>query len=339
MENPRVVFPEPRRVEIEDAEMAPLDPKQIRTETRCSLISAGTEGASYKGNKWTNPDGREMPQYPTYPGYSNAGVVVEVGEAVERFTVGDRVTNSAGHARFSVMREDSEALWQIPEDLSPEEATFCVLAATVLNAVRLGRPQLGDAVAIVGLGVLGQLTCQYVKLFGARPVIAIDLDASRLELASRVGGVTHALNPNDVDVVEAVRQLTEGRGADIVYEVTGLTQTYDLTFELARKFGRVVAMGSPRWPATVDMMKLHMKALDLVGGIVSSHPKPNDERNRWNRHANGQLFLDLAAKGLLNLKGLVTHRFPYQQASEAYPTALGERGPALGVVFEWPKED
>ncbi len=62
MENPRVVFPEPRRVEIEDAEMAPLGPKQIRTETRCSLISAGTEGASYKGNKWTNPDGREMPQ-------------------------------------------------------------------------------------------------------------------------------------------------------------------------------------------------------------------------------------------------------------------------------------
>jgi len=61
MENPRVVFPEARQVEMEDAGMPPLGPKQIRTETRCSLISAGTEGASYKGHEWTNPDGREMP--------------------------------------------------------------------------------------------------------------------------------------------------------------------------------------------------------------------------------------------------------------------------------------
>ncbi len=339
MRNPRVMFPEPRRVEMEEAGMPELGPGQIRTATRRSLISAGTEGASYQGNEWDHPDGRRMPEYPATPGYSNAGVVVETGEEVERFQVGDRVTSSAGHARYCVIGEDSEALWRIPDEVSFDEATFCVLGATVLNATRLGRPQLGEAAAVVGLGILGQLTCQYVRLFGARPVIGVDLDESRLELASEVSGVTHALNPNEVDVVQAVKDLTEDRGADVVYEVTGLTQTYDLTFDLARKFGRVVATGSPRWPATVDMMRLHMRAIELIGGIVSSHPKINDENNRWNRRANGRLFLELAAEGAMSVEGLITHRFACDQAAEAYPTALGERGPALGVVFQWPEED
>ncbi len=339
MRNPRVMFPEPRRVEMEEAGMPELGPGQIRTATRCSLISAGTEGASYQGNEWDHPDDRRMPEYPATPGYSNTGVVVETGEGVERFRVGDRVTSSAGHARYAVMSEDSEALWPIPDEVSFEEATFCVLGATVLNATRLGRPQLGEAVAVVGLGILGQLTCQYVRLFGARPVIGIDLDDFRLGLASEVSRVTHALNPNEVDVVQAVKDLTEERGADVVYEVTGLTQTYDLTFDLARKFGRIVATGSPRWPATVDMMKLHMRAIELIGAIVSSHPKVSNERHRWNRPANGRLFLELAAEGAMTVEGLITHRFAYDQAAEAYPTALGERGPALGVVFQWPEQD
>jgi 2-desacetyl-2-hydroxyethyl bacteriochlorophyllide A dehydrogenase len=337
MTNAQVMFPGPGQVEIVEAEMPALGAGQVLIETRRSLISAGTEGASFEGEQWDHPDGPRMPQYPAFPGYSNAGVIVETGEEVSRYRAGDRVTSSAGHLRYAVLSEQHDALWQIPGALSFEEATFCTLGATVLNGVRLGRPQLGDAVAGIGLGVLGQLACQYARLFGARPVIGIDLDDFRLDLAARAGGVTHALNPANVDVLEAVQGLTEGRGADVVYEVTGLTPTYDLAFDLARRFARVVALGSPRWPAPVDMMKLHMKALDLVGGIVSAHPKTNDERNRWNRPANGRLFLDLAAQGAMNVADLVTHRFPYQDAAEAYPTALGQRGPALGVVFQWPE--
>ncbi|MCD6359416.1 MAG: zinc-binding dehydrogenase, partial [Armatimonadetes bacterium] len=152
------------------------------------------------------------------------------------------------------------------------------------------------------------------------------------------GGIDEAVNPGDGDPVEAVRELTDGRGADIVYEVTGRTETYDLCFDLARKFGKVVALGSPRWPAPVDMMKLHLKALDCVGAIVSAHPKPTEERNRWNRHANGRLFLELVAEGVMDVEPLVTHRFTPEQAEEAFITAIGEADPCLGVVFTWPEE-
>lgn len=333
--NPQVVFTAPRTVEVVDAGVPEVGPRQILVRSVRSLISAGTEGSSYTGRQWTHADGAVLPQYPEVPGYSSAARVVAVGAEVERWRVGDRVTSAAPHRLLSAFAESHETLWPIPAGVSDEDATFCVLGCTVLNGVRLGHPQLGESVAVIGLGVLGQLACRYLALTGAGPIIGIDLDGFRLGLAE--GAITHPLNPRTSDVVAGVGTLTEGRGTDFVFEVTGRTETYDLAFDLARRFGTVVALGSPRWPAPVDMMKLHLKAINCVGAIVSSHPRPTEERNRWNRPANGRLFLELLADGRLDLSALVTHRFPYDQAAEAYPTALGERGPALGVVLEWPE--
>lgn len=333
--NPQIVFTAPRTIEIVDAGVPEVGPRQILVRSVCSLISAGTEGSSYTGRQWTRADGTVLPQYPEVPGYSNAGVVVAVGAEVERWRVGDRVASAAPHRLFSVFAEGHETLWPIPAGVSDEDATFCVLGCTVLNGVRLGHPQLGESVAVIGLGVLGQLASRYLALTGAGPIIGIDLDDVRLGLAQ--GAITHALNPRTCDVVGEVAALTEDRGADVVFEVTGRTETYDLAFDLARKFGTVVALGSPRWPAPVDMMRLHVKALTCVGAIVSSHPRPTEERNRWNRPANGRLFLELLADGRLDLGALITHRFAPAQAPEAFPTALGERGAAVGVIFAWPE--
>jgi len=333
--NHRVMFTAERAVEVVEGEAPQPGPREVLVRTTRSLISAGTEGATLTGPRWTRPDGVTVPSYPTCPGYSSAGEVVEVGAEVERFSVGDRVCSSAPHQVLSVFPETHECLWRIPDGVSAEDATFCVLGCTVLNGVRLGHPQLGESVAVVGMGVLGQLASRYLSLTGARPVIGVDLDDHRLGIARGAGAVTHALNPRECDAVAEAAALTEGRGADIVFEVTGRTQTYDLCFDLARKFGTVVALGSPRWPAEVEMMKLHLKALTCVGAIVSSHPRPGEERNRWSRPANGRLFLELLAAGELEVASIVTHRFPYAEAEEAYPTALGERGAALGVVFEW----
>lgn len=337
MQNPQLEITAPRQIRVIDGGRPELGPRELRIRTTRSLISAGTEGSSFTGRPWTNTDGTPMPTYPSRTGYSNAGVVVEVGAQVERFAVGDRVASSGGHAQFVVMSEASEALWRVPDGAGDEDATFATLGATVLNGVRIGWPQLGDAVAVVGMGVLGQLASQYLRLGTPRPLIGVDLDHSRLELALRLGSITRAVNPSQTDPVQAVRDLTDGRGADIVFEVTGRTETFDLCFDLARKFGRVVALGSPRWPAPVDMMKLHLKALDCVGAIVSSAPRPSEERNRWHRPANGRLFLELVAEGLMNVGELVTHRFEPDQAEQAFVTAIGEAEPCLGVVFVWPE--
>ena len=333
--NPQITFTAERTVEIIDVDVPSPRPREILVRTQRSLISAGTEGASFTGPPWTRPDGTTVPQYPTCPGYSAAGEVVAVGEEVRDFTPGDRVCSSAPHRLLTTLPASGDCLWKIPDAVSYEDATLTVLACTVLNGVRLGHPQIGESAAVVGLGVLGQLAVRYLSLTGARNVIGIDLDEHRLGIARQAGAVTHALNPSECDVIGEVQELTDGRGADQVFEVTGRTQTYDLCLDLARRFGTVVALGSPRWPAEVDMMKLHLKALDVVGAIVSSHPKTVEERNRWNRPANGELFLDLLASGRLEVESMITHGFPHSQPAEAYPTALGEREPALGVIFEW----
>ncbi len=335
LSNPEIVMTAPRTVELREGEIVPLPPGGIRVRSTRSLISAGTEGSAYIGREWQRPDGRTMPQYPYCPGYSCVGVVVEVGEDVEGFALGDRVTTPGSHRLLNVFGP-AQPVWHIPDGVGDEEATFCVLGCTVLNGVRMGHPQLGESAVVVGLGVLGQLACRYLSLTGARPIVGIDLDDYRLDLAMEAGAVTHALNPSECDARGEVEALTGGRGADVVFEVTGRTETYDMAFDLARRFGTVVALGSPRWPAPVDMMKLHLKALNCVGAIVSAHPQPGDERSRWSRPANGELFLELAAEGHLALEPMITHRFAWDRAAEAYPQAIGEREPGLAVILQWP---
>lgn len=334
--NPQIIFTGPREIEIKDVGEPTAGPGEVLIHTTVSLISAGTEGSQFVGREWTDPEGRKRPQYPSTPGYSSVGVVTEVGEGVEEFAVGDRVTTSASHV-LDYAYAAGGPIWKIPDGVTDEAATLCVLACTVLNGVRQGHPQLGDSVCVIGLGILGQLASQYLSLTGARQIIGVELDSTRLDIAVQTGAITHAINAKEQDPGKAVRELTDGRGADFVFEVTGLTETFDTAFDCARQFATVVALGSPRWPAEVDMMALHLKALTCVGAIVSSHPAPENKRNRWNRPANGELFLKLLADESMQADALVTDRFPYTEAEVAYETAIGEHGPGLGVLFEWPE--
>lgn len=330
----RVVFIEANLVKLEQVDLLPLAPDEIRVRTHASLLSPGTELAHLTGRAWTAPDGRVMPQYPQVAGYSNAGEVVEVGDAAGSWNVGDRIASSLPHVGIAALRV-AQPMWGIPEGVSFEEGTFTTLSATVLNGVRLGQPQLGEVAVVLGLGILGQMTSQFLRHCGVEKVVGVDLDNHRIRAAHETGGITHSVNPQQTDPRASVLELSEGRGADVVYEVTGLTETFDLAFDLARFKGRVVALGSPRWPATVDMIKLHLKALHLVGAIVSSHPNPGNDDNRWTREANGALFLRLVRSGVMKVAPLITHHFPYTEASKAYDLLVQKSEPALGVVLQW----
>ncbi len=332
--NKSVVFTEPNHVVIKTSEVGELKPDQILVQTKRSLISTGTECANLTGPPWMNPGGKMVPKYPNWAGYSNAGIVVDTGKDVKNWKPGDRIAGTASHATYPVYR-GGDFVGKIPDEVSFEEAAFFTLSATVLNAVRIGQPQLGEDIVVVGLGILGQMALQFLSLAGARRLIAVDLSQKRLDIAARIGAPTHTLNPREVDVVEEVLRLTDGRGADVVYEITGLTSTYDLTFNLARRKGRVVGVGSPRWPAQVSMHLVHMKALRVLGAIVSSHPVEGNQDNRWTREANSEYFLELLQQGKINMKDLISHRFHYEDAPSVYAQLLEDRGKFMGVIFEW----
>jgi len=244
------------------------------------------------------------------------------------------MASSARHSAYPIVRERDLAV-RVQDEVRDEDAAFSTLAATVLNGCRIGAPQLGEDAVVVGMGLLGQLLAQYLRLAGCETVIAIDLADARLEIAGRVKGATHRLNPTREDLGAAVRDLTGGRGADLVYEVTGRTESYDLAFDLVRFHGRVVALGSPRQPAPVDMQQVHMKAIQLLGAIVSSHPAEDDRRNRWSRRANGEQVMRWLASGRLDVGALITDRIPAAEAPSAYRLLAGERERHLGVILEW----
>lgn len=330
----RVVFTGLGRVEVQEGPVGPPAAGEVLLRTHASLISTGTELAHLYGPAWTNPGGRALPVYPHTTGYSNAGEVLEVGEGVRAWKAGDRLASGVRHLAYPTLAEGAWAV-RIDDGVSYDEATFCTLATTVMNGVRLGEPALGEDAVVIGLGLLGQIAVQYLRLAGCRRVIGLDVAPRRLEIAGRIGGATHVVNAAEEDAEGVVRSLTGGRGADVAYEITGRTETYDLAFALARVHGRVVGLGSPRQPATVDMNRVHMKALRVIGAIVSSHPTTGDERNRWSRLANGELAMELLAARRLNARDLITDRFPVDQAPRAYGSLAEQRDQHLGVVLTW----
>lgn len=329
----RLVFTAPREAGWEEFPTPQPQSGEILIETRRSLISIGTELAFFSGRQWRNPGAGALPKYPTYPGYSSAGVVVATGQETAPRQVGDRIASPARHASHQTMRSLEETVL-IPDSVSDEEATFCTLGATVLNAYRRGAPQLGESAVAVGQGILGQLAVQLLRLGGCDPVIAVDLVAARLALTERIGAATHFLNSSEVDVVKTVYDLTAGRGADLVYEATGLTEVYDLAFSLTRPYGKVVGLGSPRFPASVDMQQVHIKPLHVIGAI-GNHPSGDSREFPWTRGAHMSYFMDLLANERVNVGDLITHRFPARDAPAIYPRLLQDRTSYLGVILEW----
>ena len=332
----RVVFKGPKRVEIEESELPKPSPNQILIRTQVTLISTGTEltmlsGEYPKGSVWNN-----ITKYPVTPGYSNCGIVEKIGENVQKFKVGDRVSSTAPHAEYAVVREDRAV--KVPDGISDEEATFGTLSATVMNSVRLANIKLGESVVIVGVGILGQLACQFSRLCGGFPVIAIDLSRKRLEIAKRLGA-TVTIQPEEEDVERRIMELTKGRRVDVVFEVTGNPKIIPWELSLVKRQGRLILLSSPRGVTELDFHDLvNWPSRTIIGTHTSSHPSHETPYNPWTWERNIQLFFELLSARLVNVKDLITDRYKWTEAKQAYQRLLdplGERLQALGVILDF----
>ena len=203
-----IVFPSRGLVEVRELpESAVPDPgpHEVRCRARTSLISTGTETFCLEGTFDDGTFWQEWVQYPFLPGYSMTAQVEAVGDAVTGVAVGDRVATSTPHEEvFLAAAADAVA---VPADVSDDQACWASLACTTQLGVRRAQVELGETAVIVGLGVLGQLVVQYLRLSGARTIVAVDPVPARLDLA-RAGGATHTLALDAAAAVEAVRELT-----------------------------------------------------------------------------------------------------------------------------------
>src|SRR5438067_7877634 len=203
----RLVARRPQHMELEEFQLDEQPPPgYVLAQTTCTLISTGTELANWTGiTVDRRAMGEDWSARPYRPGYSYIGVVRAVGDGVTGVAVGDRICGQGGHASAAMLEAGKVAV--VPAGVSDVQASFATLLVIAMHAVRRARIELGERVAAVGLGLIGNLALQQARLCGAVPVVGSDLLASRRAYAERVGLL--ALDPAAADVEQRVAELTD----------------------------------------------------------------------------------------------------------------------------------
>jgi 2-desacetyl-2-hydroxyethyl bacteriochlorophyllide A dehydrogenase len=321
----RIAVTPTNHVEIEEFPVPKPGRGQVLIKTVSTLISAGTELGSQEQKR----DGN------IYTGYSNAGEIISVGEGVNDYQIGDRVLSLGQHASHVIASTAPQALAGIPENVSFDEATFGVLGSVSMHGVRKARIELGEFVAITGMGLVGQLALQLASKAGCEALIAIDPCDARLRIAEKLGA-THALNPDQSDFRVEVDSITGNHGLDVTIEASGYPEALLYVFELSRIGGRIVQLGSI-WHRTVevDFMDFHLKELILTGCHQPKCPTAETAYFPWTQQYNRRQILQMISDSRLNVSALISHKMPYNETEEAYRLLRNEKDKALGIVLDW----
>ena len=187
MESRAVVFTEPKQAEAQPVVAADPGPGEIRVAASITLMSMGTELICFQGESDPGTHWHGWVRFPFYPGYSSVGSVESVGEGVEGFSVGDRVFHTTGHRGHYTVRADSGTLIRVPDGVADEDAVWTKLATIAQTGVRQAEHHMGDTAVVIGLGPVGQLAAQYLRVLGLREIVAVDMVEARLEAALERG--------------------------------------------------------------------------------------------------------------------------------------------------------
>ena len=333
MRSLQITFPRPRYVEMVESQVSKPGKGEVRCRALSSLVSTGTESFCLDGNFEPGTFWEEWVQYPFSPGYSMTSEVVDVGPDAGGIAIGDRVATSTPHqSAFVVPASDCIV---VPESVTNEQACWASLACTTQLGVRRADLKLGESAAVVGLGALGQLVVQYLRLSGARHVIAIEPGRSRASLARR-GGATDVITADVDTAIDVVRQITGGVMADVAFDITGHPDVLAPTTRLVHQLGRVILLGDTPTPSRQHLgPRVVADSVSVLGIHASAAPDVATLRDPWTLPAMTSLFFDWVSSGHLDVDSLVTHRFAPSQAAEVYESLRTDRSSFLGVILDW----
>lgn len=357
--------------QVVEAPAPKVSPTTILIDTTVSLISAGTERMLVDfGKASLLTKARQQPEkvaqvlekvrtdgllttidavrsklgQPLALGYCNVGVVREAGANTSGFLPGDRVVSNGSHA--DVVRVPAHLVAKIPDNVPDEHAAFTVVASIGLQGMRLAEPTLGEAFAVVGVGLIGLLTVQLLKANGCR-VLAIDFDEKKLELARSYGAET--CNPTKgQDPIAAGAAFSRGQGMDGVIITASTTSNGPVSqaARMCRKRGRIVLVG---------VTGLELKRADFYEKEISfqvscaygpgRYDSNYEEKGqdypigfvRWTENRNFVAILDMMASGRLDVSQLVTHRFDFDNAAAAYEVLHSVKD-AIGIVLNYNRD-
>ncbi len=283
-----------------------------------------------------------------YLGYSSAGTILELGEDMADFRIGDRVScagsGHAVHAEYAVIPKN--LLTKIPDSVDFESAAFTTVGAIALHGFRLAEPQIGDRVAVIGLGLLGMLSVQIARVAGCK-VFGIDLDPERVDMCKNIG--IEASTRGDSPSVGLA--YTNGNGFDIILICADSRSNdpIELAGNLARSRARIIAVGAVG--LEIPRKLYYEKELTLL--VSRSYGPGRYDQNyeekgidyppgyvRWTEGRNFSAFLDLIADQKITLHPLITHRYPIQNGAEAYQLIKNKSDSNyLGVILTYDSND
>ena len=331
-----LVLEGPRTLRMREEDAPQPAAREVRVRALVSGISHGTELNLYRGTSahadrvfdrelraFVKPD----PPRSTYPamlGYSLVGVVEEVGEAVTELAPGDLVHAGLPHAEEAVLDLDAAAratypLIRLPGGEPPPWALFVSLGAVALVAAHDAAIKLGDHVAVIGLGAIGLLLVQMVRLAGVARVTAVDPVAGRRALALELGAHA-AVDPSGApDGAGAEIKRAGGHGLDVAIETSGAAAGLHDAIAAAGLGGRVVTVGFYQGGAEAVRLgeEWHHNRLEMVSSM-GAWGAPHRSYPAWDRPRVMQTVVDLLSAGAIRVDGLPVRRFPFDQAAEAY---------------------
>jgi predicted dehydrogenase/threonine dehydrogenase-like Zn-dependent dehydrogenase len=363
---------------VEDVPAPVVQPGGVVVGNRFSVVSAGTERTTVEfarqsmiGKARSRPDlvkqvinkVRQDGLRATYKtvmssidqftpmGYSSAGEVVEVGEGVDSVSVGDLVACAGGGyaSHAEVVYVPRNLVVPLPAGVTPEQGAFGTLGAIAMQGIRRAELMPGESVAVIGLGLIGQITVQILQAYGC-PVLGIDIDPAKIAAAQQYGMEASGVIGVD-DLAGAAQTLSGGAGVDAVI-ITAATQTsgpVELAGELARERGRVSAVGDiglniPRrlyYAKELDMRISRSYGPGRYDASYEEHgidyPLPYA---RWTEQRNMAEFLRLVGTGRIDLAPIITHTFPIDRATDAYKLVIDnpDKETFLGVLLEYPAD-
>ncbi len=337
-----LVLDEYKQLNYRDFEEPKIEPNEVLIRVKaCGICGSDVHGMD-------GSTGRRKP--PIVMGHEASGVIEKVGNEVIGWQIGDRVTFDStiyplddwytrkGHYNLSDNRKvlgvspgeyrkhgafaefvtvPAHILYKIPDNVTFEQAAMVEPVGVAAHAVNISKIQPGQSAVVVGAGMVGMFVINMLKIAGANPVIAIDLDENKLELAKEFGA-THTFKSTDENLSEKIKELTKNRGADFGFEVVGITETVNICINSLRKGGTAVLVGNLNPEVTIPLQKVVTTELSLLGSCA----------------INGEyeMVLDLLASGKINVDKMISAVAPLSEGADWF-NRLYNKEPGLNKVI------
>lgn len=307
-------------IQLEEVPIPETNARQIRVKADTTLISRGSE----LFRRYI----REEAVSHTIMGYSLTGTVDAVGSAVTDYSLGERVMVVAPHAEYVVAEPDATDGRIVPllDDVSFEEGTFLPLATSAVAWADSSGVKAEDTVVVLGQGLVGSLMMQVFRGYAPAQIITADGLALRCKLSRQLGADV-AINAEEVDPVETVLSLTDGKGADLVVDCVGGyagIKSFDQAQDMTRRFGTLQLIALYQ-QAPLPLHSSKMMSKRLVAGILTDEPRSQIAGRALQKIQNGEI----------RASEMITHRFHYTEAKAAFDLLWNSPGDALGVLIKW----